>query len=78
MMIERKRQPMTVLYGSGKTGRERVAGMALSPEMKVLDIGSGPGILALPMAKRVEAVTVVEPSAVDARLVARAYGRRGE
>ena len=44
-------------------GRERVAGMVLSPEMKVLDIGSGPGILALPMAKPVEAVTVVEPSA---------------
>lgn len=44
-------------------GKERVAGMALSPEMKVLDIGSGPGILALPMAKRVREVTVVEPSA---------------
>ena len=44
-------------------GKERVAGMVLSPEMKVLDIGSGPGILALPMAKRVQEVTVVEPSA---------------
>lgn len=44
-------------------GKERVAGMALSSEMKVLDIGGGPGILALPMAKQVQEVTVVEPSA---------------
>lgn len=44
-------------------GRERAAGMALSSGMKVLDIGGGPGILALPIAKRVQEVTVVEPSA---------------
>ena len=50
-------------------GRERVAGMALSPDMKVLDIGSGPGILALPMAKRVREVTVVEPSPAMRRLL---------
>lgn len=43
-------------------GKKRVAGMQLSPEMKVLDIGSGPGILSLPLAKRVREVTVVEPS----------------
>lgn len=43
-------------------GKKRVAGMQLSPEMKVLDIGSGPGILAIPLAKRVREVTVVEPS----------------
>ena len=43
--------------------------MALSSEMKVLDIGSGPGILALPMAKRVREVTVVEPSAAMRNLL---------
>lgn len=44
-------------------GYRRVEAMELSAEMKILDIGSGPGILALPMAKRVREVTVVEPSA---------------
>lgn len=44
-------------------GFERVGGMSLTPQMNVLDIGSGPGILALPLAGKVREVTAVEPSA---------------
>lgn len=43
-------------------GMARVAAMRLWPGMKVLDIGSGPGVLAIPLAKRGCEVTAVEPS----------------
>jgi SAM-dependent methyltransferase len=36
--------------------------LPLEPHMRVIDIGSGPGILAVPMAKKVRSVTTVEPS----------------
>ncbi len=38
-------------------------GLVLTPRTRVLDIGAGPGNLAVPMAKRVQSVTTIEPSA---------------
>jgi len=39
-----------------------IAGTEITPESRVLDIGSGPGTLAIPFAKKVAHVTVVEPA----------------
>jgi SAM-dependent methyltransferase len=36
--------------------------LPLSPNLKVLDIGSGPGTIAVPIASHVEHVTAIEPS----------------
>lgn len=41
---------------------ETIAGLPLSPATRVLDIGAGPGTLALPMAPRVREVVAVEPA----------------
>jgi len=41
---------------------ETIAGTEITPESRVLDIGSGPGTLAIPFARRVAHVTVVEPA----------------
>jgi len=41
---------------------ETIAGTEITPESRVLDIGAGPGTLAIPFAKRVSCVTVVEPA----------------
>ena len=38
--------------------------MDVRPEYTVLDIGAGPGTLAIPLAKQSQTVTVVEPSGV--------------
>lgn len=43
-------------------GEERVAGFHLDPAWTAIDIGSGPGIMTVPMAKRCAKVTAVEPS----------------
>ncbi|HNX17962.1 MAG TPA: class I SAM-dependent methyltransferase [Methanoregula sp.] len=40
-----------------------IAGLDLSKDMKVLDIGAGPGTLAIPLAPRVREITAVEPGA---------------
>ncbi|TRZ66937.1 MAG: class I SAM-dependent methyltransferase [Methanothrix sp.] len=42
--------------------RMTINGMKTTPESRVLDIGGGPGTLAVPLAKKVACVTVVEPS----------------
>jgi predicted RNA methylase len=39
-----------------------IAGTEITPESRVLDIGAGPGTLAIPFAQRVANVTVVEPA----------------
>ncbi len=46
---------------SGRVERT-IAGTDITPESRVLDIGSGPGTLAIPFAKKVAHVTVVEPA----------------
>lgn len=43
-------------------GEKRVTALDPDPSWSVLDIGSGPGILAVPLARKVRRVTVVEPS----------------
>lgn len=42
--------------------RTTLAGLPLAPSMRVLDIGAGPGTLALPLAPLVKEVTAVEPA----------------
>lgn len=41
---------------------KQISGMSVSPEYSVLDIGAGPGNLAIPLARKVKHVTVVEPA----------------
>jgi ubiquinone/menaquinone biosynthesis C-methylase UbiE len=43
-------------------GRRRAADLGSDPSWSVLDIGSGPGILAVPLAHQVRRVTAIEPS----------------
>ena len=43
-------------------GERRAAALEIDPSWSVLDIGAGPGTLALPLARRVRQVTAVEPS----------------
>ena len=52
----------SVRENNWEASRSRIEGMDLSPESRVLDIGAGPGTLAIPMAERVREVTAVEPS----------------
>ena len=41
---------------------KQISKMELNPDYTVLDIGSGPGRLAIPIAKRVKSVTAIDPS----------------
>jgi ubiquinone/menaquinone biosynthesis C-methylase UbiE len=43
-------------------GERRATALDIDPSWSVLDIGSGPGTLALPLARRAKQVTTVEPS----------------
>ena len=43
-------------------GERRAAALEIDPARSVLDIGAGPGTLALPWARRARQVTAVEPS----------------
>lgn len=45
-----------------KRSRDRIAAMNISPDSRVLDIGAGPGTLAIPLAGLVKHVTAIEPS----------------
>ncbi|MDD2439787.1 MAG: class I SAM-dependent methyltransferase [Methanosarcinaceae archaeon] len=51
---------------SRENGAERIyktiEGMPLTPQSRILDIGAGPGTLAIPIAQKVAHVTAVEPA----------------
>lgn len=42
--------------------KKRVDELNLDPSSSILEIGPGPGVMTIPLAKRVKSVTVVEPS----------------
>lgn len=60
---EAKRNALNYLkgHGHGENMEELLQSLPLSPEIRVLDIGPGPGNMALPMAPRVAHITAVEP-----------------
>lgn len=45
-----------------KRARDTIKSLHLTPDSRVLDIGAGPGSLAIPISKKVAHVTAVEPS----------------
>jgi SAM-dependent methyltransferase len=50
---------------------ETLAGLPLDPSSRVLDIGSGPGTLAIPLSPLVREITAVEPAAGMTRVLRR-------
>ena len=48
---------------NGERVNRTIAGLALTPESRVLDVGAGPGAITIPIARQVRHVTAVEPSA---------------
>ncbi len=45
-----------------KRARKTIEGLNITPKSRVLDIGAGPGSLAIPLSQKVTHVTAVEPS----------------
>lgn len=52
----------TIREDNWGASRARIEGMNITPSSRVLDIGAGPGTLAIPLARIVKEVTAVEPS----------------
>ncbi|MDW7732214.1 MAG: class I SAM-dependent methyltransferase [Methanolobus sp.] len=50
------------LRDNQKRARETIRSLHITPGSRVLDIGAGPGTLAIPLAEQVSHVTAVEPS----------------
>lgn len=57
--------------------RITIAGMDITKDARVLDIGSGPGTLAIPLAPRVKEVTAVEPGAGMVAVLTERANREG-
>ncbi|TAJ45457.1 class I SAM-dependent methyltransferase [Methanofollis fontis] len=51
------------LENNGERVRKTVNNLPLTPESRVLDVGAGPGAIAIPIARQVRHLTAVEPSA---------------
>ncbi|HDR74019.1 MAG TPA: class I SAM-dependent methyltransferase [Methanoculleus sp.] len=47
---------------NGERIEKTIRGLPLTPQSRVLDVGAGPGALAIPIARQVRHVTAVEPS----------------
>lgn len=47
---------------NGERVNRTIAGLALTPESRVCDVGAGPGAITIPIARQVSHVTAVEPS----------------
>jgi len=60
-----------------RDGRKRAAELNPDPSWSVLDIGSGPGTLAIPLARKVKKVTAVEPSLAMIRCLKRHLAEDG-
>jgi len=60
-----------------KRSRDRIAALDITPDSRVLDIGAGPGTLAVPLAGMVRHVTAVEPSEGMRECLAENIGSRG-
>ncbi|MDD5685195.1 MAG: methyltransferase domain-containing protein [Methanoregulaceae archaeon] len=58
-----RRYEKTARKGYGKRIRDTLEGLSVTSGTRVLDIGSGPGTIAIPLAKRVGEITAVEPAA---------------
>jgi len=50
------------LRNNQQRARDVISGLNLTPESRVLDIGAGPGTLAIPISEKVKDVNAVEPS----------------
>lgn len=50
------------LRDNRKRARETISKLKITPDSRVLDIGAGPGTLAIPISENVEHVTAIEPS----------------
>ncbi|TQD23832.1 class I SAM-dependent methyltransferase [Methanolobus vulcani] len=50
------------LRNNQQRARDVISGLNITPESRVLDIGAGPGTLAIPISEKVKHVTAVEPS----------------
>lgn len=57
--------------------KKMLQSLVLSPHSHVLDIGAGPGVLAIPLAEKVEHVTAVEPSTAMMRVLQENLVRHG-
>ena len=60
--MERAKRFNKVVKALKERTEKQIAAIEYDPEYTVLDIGSGPGRLAIPIAKRVKTVTAIDPS----------------
>lgn len=57
-----KRYESMVKRNNWEYAQETIEGLDISPNSRVLDIGAGPGTLAIPLSEKVEHITAIEPS----------------